>query len=176
MGQPLPRLIQRVRSRQSIKRGSLVGASDFELVSDRDTPELAPHVRAGIKLDKRASPIDYPQSGALEPISEIFQRLRPLVGTTIADQGFVQDRNRAPRYIVQLVQPLAIAAMKTMANFQTYATSCWKSNCRSHRPSTLALCCRTVSNQWTCPRSKGTCQGTLTQDMRCYMQKPTASS
>lgn len=71
-----------------------IGKSDFELISQVDTPLLAPHVRARIKLGKNVSPIDYPASGALMPIAEIFARLSPLVGTTFADAGFVQERNR----------------------------------------------------------------------------------
>lgn len=71
-----------------------VGKPDFELISDHDTPELAPHVRAGIKLDRKVSPLDYPESGELMPISELFARLRPVVGTTFADAGYVQERNR----------------------------------------------------------------------------------
>lgn len=71
-----------------------VGPSNFELISPNDTPAIVPHVQAGAKPARDVSPVAYPQSGLLIPIAEVFQRLRPLVGKSFPDTGFLQDRNR----------------------------------------------------------------------------------
>lgn len=71
-----------------------VRAVSHELVSDQDTALLLPHVRSGATLDKTASPVDDPVSGALLPVREVYQRLSTLVGKTFADPGKDQERNR----------------------------------------------------------------------------------
>lgn len=65
-----------------------------ELVSARDTDPMLAHVQAGCTFDVTVSPINEPESGALLPIAEIFSRLSPLVGTSFADPGMDQERNR----------------------------------------------------------------------------------
>ncbi|MEK7322093.1 MAG: restriction endonuclease [Pseudomonadota bacterium] len=69
-------------------------ADTHELVSVRDTDPMLPHVRPEVFLESSASPIDEPESGALLPIGEIFDRLLPLVGQSFADPGMDQERNR----------------------------------------------------------------------------------
>ncbi|GAB3543464.1 hypothetical protein GCM10027343_16900 [Noviherbaspirillum agri] len=66
----------------------------YELISVQDTLPIVPHVRTGISFDHRVSPIDEPESGALLPINEIFERLSSLVGATFPDPGTDQERNR----------------------------------------------------------------------------------
>jgi hypothetical protein len=65
-----------------------------ELISAKDTAPMLAHVRPGILFEASASPIDEPESGALLPIGEIFNRLSPLVGKSFADPGMDQERNR----------------------------------------------------------------------------------
>lgn len=69
-------------------------ADMHELVSARDTAPMLPHVRPGGSFDSSVSPIDEPESGALLPIGEIYNRLSPLLGQSFADPGMDQDRNR----------------------------------------------------------------------------------
>ncbi|OUL86846.1 restriction endonuclease [Paraburkholderia hospita] len=71
-----------------------IRSSSHELVSQFDTQAMLPHVRSGAMFHAATSPIQQPESGALLPVSEIFQRLSPLVGLSFADPGMDQERNR----------------------------------------------------------------------------------
>lgn len=76
-------------------QASLVPAANtHELISAQDTPPMLLHVRSGVPFAKPTSPIDEPESGALLPIQEIFQRLSALVGLSFVDPGMDQERNR----------------------------------------------------------------------------------
>lgn len=76
-------------------QASLVtGADTHELVSVQDTPPMLPYVRSGATFAKTISPIDEPESGALLPIQEIFEKLSTLVGLSFIDPGMDQERNR----------------------------------------------------------------------------------
>lgn len=76
-------------------QASLVtGADTHELVSVQDTPPMLPYVRSGATFAKTISPIDEPESGALLPIQEIFEKLSTLVGLSFVDPGMDQERNR----------------------------------------------------------------------------------
>jgi hypothetical protein len=76
-------------------QASLVtGAETHELVSVQDTPPMLPYVRSGAAFAKSTSPVDEPESGALLPIQEIFNRLSNLVGISFVDPGMDQERNR----------------------------------------------------------------------------------
>ncbi|MGH7239012.1 MAG: restriction endonuclease, partial [Candidatus Saccharimonadales bacterium] len=59
-----------------------------------DTSAMQAHVRSGIHFDASTTPIEEPESGALLPIGEIFNRLLPLVGKSFVDPGMDQERNR----------------------------------------------------------------------------------
>lgn len=74
--------------------GLIPGEYTHELVSGHDTVPMLPHVRAGVIFAKSVSPIDEPESGALLPIQEIFERLSSLVGLSFVDPGMDQERNR----------------------------------------------------------------------------------
>ena len=74
--------------------GLVVGAQSLELVSAQDTLPMLPYVQFGVEFSKTTSPIDEPEDGALLPIQEIFRRLATLVGSSFADPGIDQERNR----------------------------------------------------------------------------------
>lgn len=76
-------------------QASLVPSTDtHELVSVQDTPPMLPYVRDGATFTMSVSPVDEPESGALLPIQEIFERLSALVGLSFVDPGMDQERNR----------------------------------------------------------------------------------
>ncbi len=66
----------------------------LELISAQDTVPMLPHVHIGSTFAPIVSPIDEPESGALLPIREIFDRLSPLVGQLFINPGIDQERNR----------------------------------------------------------------------------------
>lgn len=70
------------------------GVETQELVSQLDTEAMQPHVRPDVSLSPTSSPISDPESGLLLTVGAIFQKLSPLVGTTFADPGMDQERNR----------------------------------------------------------------------------------
>lgn len=70
------------------------GAEARELVSRLDTELMHPYVRPVVNLAPASSPISEPESGLLLTVEAIFQKLSPLVGTTFADPGMDQERNR----------------------------------------------------------------------------------
>lgn len=72
----------------------VVSEQPTELISDTDTPQIMPFVESGIDLAKIGSPITLPQVGSLLPVSEIFERLVPLIGKQFPDTGADQERNR----------------------------------------------------------------------------------
>lgn len=65
-----------------------------ELISGEDTGLLKPFVKPRIDLKGLASPVSHPVAGELIPISELFERLKSLVGQTFPDPGSDQERNR----------------------------------------------------------------------------------
>jgi hypothetical protein len=70
------------------------GEASAELVSVHDTDLLCPFVRRDVDLVAMASSVDHPAAGQLLSIREIFERLSGLVGTSFADKGYDQERNR----------------------------------------------------------------------------------
>ncbi len=69
------------------------GSARTELIATEDTELLRLFVNARTKSGA-ATPLDDPDSGALLPIATIHQRLSRLIGTTFADSGHDQERNR----------------------------------------------------------------------------------
>lgn len=70
------------------------GANCVELITESDTPNLKYSVNSNTNLAINVSPIDHPKSGEILPITDIFNRLRTLIGTTFLDAGYDQERNR----------------------------------------------------------------------------------
>jgi len=70
------------------------GATAHELVSARDTELLRPHTHPLAAFAPHLSPATDAVSGTLLPIATLFERLSPLVGTSFADPGRDQERNR----------------------------------------------------------------------------------
>lgn len=70
------------------------GQTQVELITEDDTDVLRPFLRADVDLTLIASPCVNPVSGQILPIREIFHRLSKLVGTSFADMGRDQERNR----------------------------------------------------------------------------------
>lgn len=71
-----------------------LGDQERELISPKDTPSMLPFVRAGVTFSDADSPIHEPEQDTLLSVSEIFQRLTPLIGKLFQDPGTDQERNR----------------------------------------------------------------------------------
>jgi hypothetical protein len=71
-----------------------LGKSETELIAEEDTMLLQPFVFADFNLALVESPINYPAAGQLLPIRKIFEQLIKLIGTSFADTGYDQERNR----------------------------------------------------------------------------------
>lgn len=65
---------------------------EAELVNDQDTDNVRSILSKPLQLS--SSPTDYPTEKSLYPIKTIFQKLKPLIGTTFGDPGYDQERNR----------------------------------------------------------------------------------
>lgn len=72
----------------------ITGESSIELVSEKDTDFLLPFVTSNAAITSISNPTDYPTVGKLLSIRNIFDRLSRLVGTSFADAGSDQERNR----------------------------------------------------------------------------------
>ena len=70
------------------------GTKNAELIVAEDTALLQFIVQSGVDLGSVASPTHHPQAGQLLPISEIFERLKSLIGEGFTDVGSDQERNR----------------------------------------------------------------------------------
>jgi hypothetical protein len=71
-----------------------VGKSRAELITPKDTDNIYPLVSFDVDLSSVESPTSPPVAGQLLSISTIFKRLEGLVGTSFADKGSDQERNR----------------------------------------------------------------------------------
>jgi hypothetical protein len=78
---------------QKYQASFVAGVSQTELVSAFDTDNLAPLVSANPRCGRLRS-IAYPTPDTLLSISDLFNRLKGLVGKTFRDRGSIQDRNR----------------------------------------------------------------------------------
>lgn len=63
------------------------------LVSSTDTPPVDELLRPGPHAAP-VVPVEQPKPGGFLEVSEVYQRLLPMVGETYADPGIVQERNR----------------------------------------------------------------------------------
>lgn len=70
------------------------GKAPAELVSQSDTQNLRECISNTHAKRFEESPIDYPTCGKLLPLTEVYNRLRGLVGRTFPDLGAGQERNR----------------------------------------------------------------------------------
>lgn len=68
-------------------------ADTFELISSADTERVSQVVTSEYTPSSE-SPVDFPQGGQLLPISEVMDRLKPLVGERFKDSGIVSERTR----------------------------------------------------------------------------------
>lgn len=73
----------------------LVGVPEnIKLFSETDTPEMQGIISSYIGFDSKTLPTEYPTSGELMLISEIYQRLQTIVGKRFPYLGALQERNR----------------------------------------------------------------------------------
>ena len=70
------------------------GEANAELIADTDTELLRPLVQTGVDLAELPSPVGHPRAGQLLPIRDIFERLKSLIGESIPDEGYDQERKR----------------------------------------------------------------------------------
>lgn len=71
------------------------GVQDAELISATDTSVIAPLTNDSADLSTvTVSPVDAPRAGMMLPITGVFERLKGLIGSTFADRGVDQERNR----------------------------------------------------------------------------------
>ena len=69
-------------------------AADRELVTEIDTDIVLPLTDRLARVGPGHSAIDWPRSGELLPVAQIFEMLSDLIGTSFPDAGHDQDRNR----------------------------------------------------------------------------------
>lgn len=79
---------------QKYQARCMLGLLPTELIVAVDTQALMPFVTPTVDLAKVATPVKHPQSGELLSISAMYSRLSQLVGTSFADAGSDQERNR----------------------------------------------------------------------------------
>lgn len=70
------------------------GKAEAELIAEEDTEPIRGLVRPHLDPSSSMSPVDYPEPGMILPIADLFERLRPLVGTKFPDAGRDQERIR----------------------------------------------------------------------------------
>lgn len=93
-GNTLARLDTTGTLTQKYQAQLILREASTELVTDKDTDLLHPFVRANVDLVTIPSPVNHPTAEQLLSIREIFDRLNGLVGTSFADRGYDQERNR----------------------------------------------------------------------------------
>lgn len=71
----------------------IAGENTLELVSSTDSAHLLPLIGSG-EGSAKAEPTDDPDLGTVLPIQSVFERLSSLVGSSFANAGFDQERNR----------------------------------------------------------------------------------
>ena len=71
-----------------------IGTVTTELITKEDTELLKPIVSSDVDLSHVTSPSLHPEVGQLLSITEVFNRLSPLIDVTFADSGRDQERNR----------------------------------------------------------------------------------
>lgn len=79
---------------QKYQARCIPGSEARELITPADTSVLAPFVANGVDLKRIATPTNHPMAGELLTIGGVFERLSGLIGTTFADAGADQERNR----------------------------------------------------------------------------------
>lgn len=97
--------------------GIVTGKDFYELVSQKDTQSMLHHTKSGVAFSNQISPIDQPESGALLPIQEIFDRLSKLVGSTFIDPGIDQERNRGAQLHRLICQSLGYSSYEDKGQF-----------------------------------------------------------
>lgn len=79
------------------------------LFANTDTNNLQEWISSDIPNLSNTLPTESPSRGALLPISEIYSRLSPLVGTSIKFLGALQERNRGSELHAQICKQLGYA-------------------------------------------------------------------
>lgn len=69
------------------------GTEALELVSGNDTSQLQPLIGSGASISS-SQPTDDPEKGSVLPIRTVFEKLSSVVGTSFANAGSDQERNR----------------------------------------------------------------------------------
>ena len=93
------------------------GVEAAELVTRRDTETLAPFTSLGVDLGLIATPVTHPSAGQLLPISDVYERLKPLIGQSFKDAGFDQERNRGAALHRLVCQALGYATYQDDGQF-----------------------------------------------------------
>jgi len=79
---------------QKFQARLVFGQSATELITDQDTERLCTLVDSNIVFPSETDPSSDPKIGQLFSISDLFCRLKPLVGRSFTDIGYDQERNR----------------------------------------------------------------------------------
>ena len=72
-----------------------LGTFPAELVAVNDTERLGSMTASNVKILPSMSPTDSPIPGQLMSITDLFESLTPLIGTSFSYSGYDQERNRA---------------------------------------------------------------------------------
>lgn len=93
-GDTLARLDTTGTLTQKYQARCVPGSDASELVAATDTDRIQSFVSNKVDLAAEAKPTDHPDAGEILPISDVHERLRPLIGRRFADTGIDQERNR----------------------------------------------------------------------------------
>jgi hypothetical protein len=93
------------------------GTTPLELVSKYDTAEIVSSIANVAGFSQQISPADEPEVGTILPIQNVFERLAVLIGTSFADPGKVQERNRGAALHQLVCQHLGYARYEDNGKF-----------------------------------------------------------
>lgn len=94
-----------------------LGDSPAELVTVEDTELLKSITASNVKLLPSMIPTDPPRLRELMSITDLFERLAPLVGTSFPYSGYDQERNRAASLVHIACEKLGYARYRDSGQF-----------------------------------------------------------
>jgi hypothetical protein len=128
----------------------------FELISEKDTERLLPHLSDETKLSGSVSPVDHPASESLLPIHEIFVRLKSAVGATFKDAGSDQERNRGAELHRIVCEALGYSSYKDDGRFPDVRNQLLEVKLQTSPTIDLGLVCPDSVEPLDVPQLRGT--------------------
>lgn len=94
-----------------------MGDSPVELVTVDDTALLDSLTASNVEILQSMSPTNSPRAGELISITDLFERLTPLIGTTFTYSGYDQERNRAASLVRIVCKALGYSHYRDSGQF-----------------------------------------------------------